>query len=414
MSSSNRQFAVLVWGATGFTGRLVAEYLTHNYPNIPVALGGRSRSKLQAVASALGKADTSILTADAADADSLDRIVSQAQVVISTVGPFSVHGLPLVASCVRCKTDYIDSTGEPDFVRDVIDQFDDPAREAGVRIVPCCGLDCIPSDLVTLIGVEHFRRVHGESTAEVRHSIQNINVIPSGGTIHSALNLFNAPLSKILAMTGPMYLVGKDRVRSGASGKDKLVQSLLRYDRDLRQWQSSFIAFEVANANYVRRSHSLLNYGPRFRFLESIRIANPLIPIVALPILAFAATLLYLLRPLRYLITRFVNQGTGADALTLRSQYFVGKAIAVSESGRKAVCTVITPTDPGYIETAKMLSEAALSIVLDGKKLEELSVVGLGVGIKSSGVLTAASGMGMVYVERLRKAGLVLNVSPVP
>src|SRR5579872_6019629 len=197
MAGSDRRFDVVLWGATGFTGQLVAEYLvTHHGAGAALrwAIAGRSRDKLERVRQGLTAIDKSardlpILTGDSADRDSLDAIVKTTRAVCSTVGPFAVHGKELVAACVDAGTDYCDSTGEPQFVRAMIDAHHERAGKTGARIVHCCGFDSIPSDLGNLMLQEHARAEHGARCFEVRHTVSLRGGAISGGTAASMVQL---------------------------------------------------------------------------------------------------------------------------------------------------------------------------------------------------------------------------------
>ncbi|KAI8808105.1 saccharopine dehydrogenase [Cladochytrium replicatum] len=408
--SPERPYDILVWGATGFTGKLVAEYLVTKYHDVPIALGGRSRSKLEAVAQYIGAPNIPLLVADASDSAALDQIVRKARVVISTVGPFAIHGIPLVESAVRSGTHYCDTTGETDFIAEAIERVHEKARGTGVRVVPSCGFDSIPSDMCALLLATHFRSKYGEDTAEVRMSSVVASGGFSGGTLHSALGAFEKQKKPSKDIADPYILVEKEKKALIKSGNSSLpVGPLIRYDSVLKQWQGYFM-MEFINTRYVWRSHSILNYGPKFTYSETMQ-ANPIAAFVLAVSLPVAVVLLYLIKPLRDLLKWLVPQGAGPSEITRNTGFFVNKAAGVSESGRKAIATIMGQNDPGYNETAKLVAEAALCMVFDGDALAA-SAEGKDVAfpVQKGGVLTAASAMGMTLVERLKKAGMVFEV----
>src|ERR1700722_9646530 len=194
-----RSFDVVLWGATGFTGQLVAEYLTRHHgvgDTLRWALGGRSKAKLEKVRTALEAIDPRartlpLLLGDGSDRASLDRLAIDAHVVCSTVGPYALHGRELVGACVEAGTDYCDLTGEPNFVRAMIDLHHERAGATGARIVCCCGFDSIPSDLGTLMLQDHARKAHGSRCSEVKCFAGESKGGVSGGTAASMIALMD-------------------------------------------------------------------------------------------------------------------------------------------------------------------------------------------------------------------------------
>jgi short subunit dehydrogenase-like uncharacterized protein len=267
---------VVVWGATGFTGRLVAEYLAKNYGaggDLRWAIAGRSREKLTAVRDVLASieplaAELPILVGDSRDAASLAPIVSSTRVVATTVGPYAIHGHELAAACVEHGTDSVDLTGEPQFVRALIDRHHERAKQTGARIVNCCGFDSIPSDLGTLLLQTEMRARHGTRCAEVKCFAGEMRGGASGGTIASALNVaeeMSRDRSMRRLVANP-YSLDPERTGPGPDGPD---QKGVRWDADLGRWTGPF-AMAAINARVVRRSNALLgySYGQDFRYAE--------------------------------------------------------------------------------------------------------------------------------------------------
>ncbi|MGB5681868.1 MAG: saccharopine dehydrogenase NADP-binding domain-containing protein, partial [Polyangiales bacterium] len=189
----SRDFDIVLWGATGYTGQLVADYLVRNYlggdSGLRLALAGRNEDKLRAVAREVGAPDLPILVGDSFDSASLDAMASRAEVIISTVGPYAKYGAELVAACVRNGTDYCDLTGETQFVAAMIDAHQEEAKKSGARIVHCCGYDSIPSDLGTLMVQEAFKERHGKYASQVKMAAVDMRGAFSGGTIASMMNI---------------------------------------------------------------------------------------------------------------------------------------------------------------------------------------------------------------------------------
>jgi short subunit dehydrogenase-like uncharacterized protein len=401
----SRDFDIVLWGATGFTGRLVADYLVRNYlggdTGLRLALAGRNQEKLEGIAKEVGAPQLPILVGDSFDVASLDAITSRAEVLISTVGPYAKYGAELVASCVRNGTDYCDLTGETQFVRAMIDAHHEEARQTGARIVHCCGYDSIPSDLGTLMVQEAFKSRYGKFASQVKMAAVDMKGAFSGGTIASMMNIVdeikeNPSLRKVL---GNPYALNPQGMR----GPDKGDQTGARFDKDFNMWTGPFIMAAI-NTRVVRRSHALLGqpWGQDFRYSEVMGTGKGLkgwsaAVSVAGGMVAFMASLaIPLTRP--FVEKRLPSPGEGPDAEARAKGRFKTALIALGD-GQSLRGTVADKRDPGYGSTAVMLSESALCLALQGHELET-----------GGGVLTPATAMGMRLVERLRAAGLTFEV----
>ena len=236
-----RPFSIIVWGATGFTGKLVAEYLTTK-STVQFAIAGRSKSKLEEVASTLnnlaeegrfvdGKVHSILANSD--DYESLEAMVTKASVIITAVGPYAKYGESLVRACVENGTDYVDLTGEPSFIKSIMEKYHQQAVENNVLIVNSCGFDCIPADLGTLLIADYFKRKQ-KQTKNVRLTIKGIKGGASGGTLASMCNLMETLSFKELFKmnTNPDYLVPTAR-----KGTKYWGPTLMHYDKDLKSWQ---------------------------------------------------------------------------------------------------------------------------------------------------------------------------------
>ena len=401
----SREFDIVLWGATGFTGRLVADYLVRNYldgdAGLRLALAGRNKEKLEGIAKEVGAPQLPILIGDSFDAESLNAIASKAEVLITTVGPYAKYGAELVGACVRNGTDYCDLTGETHFIAAMIDAHEEEAKRTGARIVHCCGYDSIPSDLGTLIVQEAFKQRHGTYASQVKMAAVQMKGAFSGGTIASMLNMVdemkeNPGLRKIL---GNPYALNPKGVR----GPDKGDQTGPRFDGDLDMWTGAFIMAAI-NTRIVRRSHALMGlpWGEDFRYSEVMGTGKGVkgwsgATSVAIGLGAFMGSLaLPFTRP--FVEKRLPSPGEGPDKEAREKGAFKTLFVALGD-GQTERAVVSDRRDPGYGSTAVMLSEAALCLALEGPQLPS-----------GGGILTPATAMGMRLVERLRDAGLTLEV----
>jgi short subunit dehydrogenase-like uncharacterized protein len=403
----SRDFDIVLWGATGFTGRLVADYLVRNYlggeTGLRLALAGRNKQKLEGTAKEIGAPQLPILVGDSFDADSLDEIASRTEVLISTVGPYAKYGAEIVAACVRNGTDYCDLTGETHFVRAMIDAHHEEAKKTGARIVHCCGYDSIPSDLGTLMMQEAFKQRHGKYASQVKMAAVDMRGGMSGGTVASMMNILdelkaNPGLRKVL---GDPYALNP----KGMRGPDKGDQTGAHFDKHFNMWTGPFVMAAI-NTRIVRRSHALMGqpWGEDFRYSEVMGTGKGAKGFsralsVAGGMVAFMASLaIPLTRP--FVEKRLPSPGEGPNAEVRAKGRFRTEFVALGD-GKSLTGTVSDQRDPGYGSTAVMLSEAALCLALEGQELEA-----------EGGILTPAPTMGMRLVERLRAAGMTFDVKP--
>ncbi len=403
----SRDFDIVLWGATGFTGRLVADYLVRNYlggeTGLRLALAGRNKQKLEGIAKEIGAPQLPILVGDSFDVDSLDEIASKTEVLISTVGPYAKYGAEIVAACVRNGTDYCDLTGETHFVRAMIDAHHEEAKKTGARIVHCCGYDSIPSDLGTLMVQEAFKQRHGKYASQVKMAAVDMRGGMSGGTVASMMNIVdelkaNPGLRKVL---GDPYALNP----KGTRGPDKGDQTGAHFDKHFNMWTGPFVMAAI-NTRIVRRSHALMGqpWGEDFRYSEVMGTGKGAKGFsralsVAGGMVAFMASLaIPLTRP--FVEKRLPSPGEGPNAEVRAKGRFRTEFVALGD-GKSLSGTVSDQRDPGYGSTAVMLSEAALCLALEGQELEA-----------EGGILTPAPTMGMRLVERLRAAGMTFDVKP--
>lgn len=403
---SDRPFDLVLFGATGFTGRLVAEVLARR-GGVKWALAGRSEAKLRAVRSALPASahDVPVLVADASVKASLDAVATQTRVVCTTVGPYAKYGLPLVAACAEAGTDCCDLTGEVPFVRQAIDGFHARAEQTGARIVNCCGFDSIPSDLGVLALHDHFRK-RGHRLARAKFVMGKMKGGISGGTTASAVNMMAQARHdpELRRLMGDPYSLSPDRARDrGPDGGDQMG---LVYDHELGQWTAPFVMAGI-NTRIVRRSNVLLDwaYGHDFRYSEvtglprGVRGAAMGAAMVAGLGTFMALATADLTRPL---VERALPKpGEGPDEETRKRGFFhVDLYGTAAGDAEKAVCRIDGEGDPGYDATSRMLAEAALLLAETSSKKTR------------GGLLTPASALGLPLVDRLRKVGVRFEVHP--
>ncbi|MEO5709741.1 MAG: saccharopine dehydrogenase NADP-binding domain-containing protein [Nocardioidaceae bacterium] len=384
-----REFDVVLFGATGFTGGLTADYLAGAVPDgCRWALAGRNPAKLEAVRDRLAGQDPSLatlplLTADATDPASLADVAGRTKVVITTVGPYVEHGEPLVAACVEAGTDYADLTGEPEFVDTVYVKHHARAVETGARIVHACGFDSIPHDLGAMFTVQ---QLPAGVALRVRGMVRS-NATLSGGTFASALGAFSRARQ--------MKQAHAERRKVEPRVQDRKVRTTARrphFDRDAGFW---LVPLPTIDPLVVRRSAAALeSYGPDFTY--SHYAAAKKLPSVVGGIglvggLAAAAQV----PPLRRLLLRRLPQGQGPSEERRAKSYFSVRFIG--EGGGRKTYTEVRGGDPGYTETAKMLAEAALCLAFDDNP-------------ETSGQVTTAVAMGQNLLDRLVKAGLSFTV----
>ena len=400
---SERELDLVLFGATGFTGRLTARYLAAHAPSgLRWGIAGRDRLKLEHLKGELGPAPpTRTIAADSGDKAAVAAMARLARVVVSTAGPFALYSDPVVDACVEARTHYTDITGESPWVRRLIDRHHGRAAAEGTRIVPLCGFDSIPSDLGTWMLVDWFRRELGQATRRVRASFTFGGGGLNGGTAASALSMAESGDTRSLGKT--LLLVPPER-RGGLDGHLRTRPS---WDPALERWLAPFVMAPV-NTQVVLRSAALWSergapYGPQFSYEESLavkgRIAAGTITLsMALGVLALR------FRLGRAIVRRLVPApGQGPSEEAMARGFFHTRLVGEASDGRLALGEVSYGGDPGNRSTVLMLSESALALALDGDRLP---------GQPAGGVLTPSAAMGAVLLERLRRAGMRLSVEP--
>ena len=407
---AQREFDIVLYGATGFVGALTAKYLARAGGSARIALAGRSAEKVRGVRDTLGEPaqDWPIVEADAGSPTSLLAMAERTRVVVTTVGPYTRYGLPLVAACVAAGTDYADLTGETPFIRASVDQFHERAADAGARIVHSCGFDSVPSDL-TVYALYERARADGEGElTETDMVVREFVGGASGGTLASILEArrtMSGDPDVRRAMVDP-YTLSTDRDAEPDLGKQS--------DAPLRRgggiapelagtWTGAFI-MAAENSRIVQRSNALQNwaYGRRFRYAEQVSAG----PSVLAPVSGAVSTAA--LGGILGLGMRYANKlpvgllervlpkpGTGPSESALDKGHYRIETYTTTTSGARYRATIAQQGDPSYIATAVLLGESGLALALDRDKLSDLR-----------GVLTPAAAMGDALLTRLPAAGV--------
>ena len=390
MSSS--KFDIVVYGATGFTGQLVAEYLAAHYKgdrDLKWALAGRSKEKLAAVRDAIGApADTPLIVADAGDPASLKAMVEQAKSVISTVGPYQLYGSGLVAACAGQGVDYFDLSGEPLWMRQMIDKHEAAAKASGARIVFSCGFDSLPFELGALFVQEEAKRAFGAPAARVKGRVRDMRGTFSGGTAASARATFEAvakDLSLVALLKNPFVLT------PGFEGPKQPPGNRPLFEEDLQSWTAPFVMATI-NTRNIHRSNMLMGfpYGREFIYDEMV-LTGPGETGEANAKRVMAANS-------EKTGPGAPKPGEGPSKEERENGRYDLLYIAIAPDGRQVRASVKGDRDPGYGSTSKMISECAICLLRDTPDVP-------------AGIWTPGAAMGHKLIKRLvDHAGLTFAV----
>ncbi|RPF91234.1 MAG: saccharopine dehydrogenase [Rhizobiales bacterium TMED168] len=387
-----KNFDIIVYGASGFTGKLCARYLSENAKDIKWAIAGRNKKKLEDIKKDLSL-DVDIFIAESNDEDALDNITLNTQVVLSTAGPFHRYSSKLVKSCVKNSSDYVDITGEFFWIREMIDLHHKEASSKGVRIIPACGYDSIPSDLGTFF-----------ANSKIKEPIKRIESFHagqggiSGGTTETGFSMGDLKLGK--KMNDPFVLNPENSV----SKEQKLLSSDsigLKKNSLIKSWTGPFI-MAVSNTRVVRRSAALLEtkqegYGVNFTYQEHAFYKK-----FKTAFLVTCVTLMFgliLKTPVRKLVRPLLPKpGEGPSEDTMENGFFDSFFAAELDNGEKKLFRVHGKGDPGYKVTSKFVCESALTLIKERGELPG--------GEEYGGVLTPASGLGQPLIDRLSSNGV--------
>ncbi|KAA0913529.1 saccharopine dehydrogenase family protein [Psychrobacter sp. ANT_WB68] len=403
-SSEKRSYAVVLYGATSFVGQITAHYLTEflsnakdkNGSNVTWAIAGRDEEKLNELKSKLAS-KVDIIIANSDDVASLDNMTKQTQVIISTVGPYLKYGEPLIKSCAENGTDYVDLTGEAIFIKDMMDKYQDTAKQSGARIVNSCGFDSIPSDLGVYFTQQQAEAKFGSACDVIHMRVKAAKGGLSGGTIASMVTIFEEvgkDKSRRKQVANP-YLLNDDKdapnVRQDNVSKPE-------YDSEHKRWLAPFVMASI-NTRIVHRSNQLLGYeyGRDFKYDEAMWMKDGIKGklssyAMSAGLLGFATAMM--ITPSRELLSKHVlpKSGSGPSKEEQENGYFDIRLFGQTANKDSIATKVTGDKDPGYGSTSRMLSQAALCLGQDISKEE--------VG---GGFWTPASAMGDSLIERLEK-----------
>ena len=414
MPGADSPYDVVVWGATGFTGRLTAEHLAAAAgPDLEWTIAGRTPAKLESLREDLADndpalADREYLVGDATDRESLDAIAAQTSVVCAAVGPYADYGTPMVEACLDAGTDYCDLTGELQWMRETVESYHERATDEGVRIVHACGFDSVPSDLGTLLVQTHAMETFGAPCSTVRANVSLDGGGFSGGTATSMVGLYEAledDPALARALDDPHALVPEGHPDGSAAVRGTLPQ----YDHEAGTWTAPFFMADV-NEKVVHRSNALRGYswGRSFAYHESMVTGDG--PVGAARAGAVTGGLALLdqvlsVGPLRRQFERYVlpDPGEGPSRQAIEDGGFEVRLRgtgAAAEGGDVFTVEGRIASDQDAYGTSGVLVGEAARCLANGDVDSPLD----------GGVLTPASGIGMPLVERLRETGLTITV----
>jgi short subunit dehydrogenase-like uncharacterized protein len=386
------KFDIVVYGATGFTGQLVAEYLAAHYSGEGApkwAMAGRSLDKLASVRDAIGApANTPLIVADASDSASLKAMVEQTRSVLTTVGPYQLYGSELVAACAATGTDYLDLCGEPVWMRQMIDAHQSAAQASGARIVFSCGFDSVPFELGTFFVQEEAKRVLGGPVLRVKGRVRDMRGTLSGGTAASGRATFEAvakDLSLVAILNDPFALT------PGFTGPKQPKGNRAVYEEDMQSWAAPFM-MALINTRNVHRANMLMGfpYGREFIYDEMV-LTGPGEKGEANAKLVMASNS-------GKTGPNAPKPGEGPSKEERENGRFDLLYVAIAPDGRQVRASVKGDRDPGYGSTSKMISECAVCLLRDTPDVP-------------GGFWTPGAAMGKALIKRLvDHAGLTFEV----
>ncbi|GJL95802.1 MAG: saccharopine dehydrogenase [Hyphococcus sp.] len=386
-----KEFDIIVYGASGFTGRLVAEYLSKQYKDdadLKWAMAGRSEEKLRHVRGEIGApADIPLVTADASDPASLNALVKRAKVILTTVGPYQIYGSDVVAACAKAATDYVDLCGEPAWMREMIDAHEDTAKKSGARIVFSCGFDSIPFDLGVLYLQEKAKEKFGAPCKEVKGRVRKMKGTFSGGTAAS----FKATMAAAFKDPAVVEVLKSPYgLAPGFAGPKQPSGSKPKFDETIDAWVAPFVMAAI-NTKNIHRSNMLQNhaYGDEFLYSEMLITGPGDQGEAAAQAVASDTSMMSDEGP---------KPGEGPSKEERENGHYDVLFVGLGAGDNEIRVGVKGDRDPGYGSTSKMIAESAICLVRDKTETP-------------GGIWTPAPAMGVALIERLEKnAGLTFKV----
>ena len=396
--SNTKQLDLIIWGATGFTGQLVSEYINKKYSNTALKWGiaGRNKEKASVIAKRLNIAKDRVFIADCNNIESLIKLTSKTKVICTTVGPYAKLGTNLIDACIKTNTNYCDITGETQWIRKMIDKYHSKAKENKIKIINSCGFDSIPSDMGVFYSQKKLFEKTGEYANKINMRVAGAKGGISGGTYNSLSNVLEeARIDKEVrkTLTNPYGLNPIDK----QNGPDKADLQSVIFDKVSNSWIAPFVMAGI-NTKIVRRSHALIDfkYGSDFSYDEAtlsgkgvlgqVKGYLSLIPIF----LATRKKGSFIKNIVDYVLPK---SGEGPSEKTRISGYY-NLRFYLTQQNKIYLSKVIGDMDPGYGSTSKMLAESAVCLALD--KTPE-----------TYGILTPSVALGNPLLKRLQEnAGL--------
>ena len=379
---SNKKYDLVVYGASGFTGQLICEYLASHKDtsNLNWAIAGRNSSKLEKISNQFSSIDKKIdvLYADSFDKESLDSICSQSKLIITTVGPYAIYGENLVASCIENTTHYLDLTGEPHFVHKIKQKYNQKAIDSNAMIIHSCGFESIPPDIGTYCAVNQLN----EPDCSVEYFFESNGNI-SGGTWASFIN----------SLSSPLPIIEKKHNRP----KKRKHKKKIFFHKNLKRWA---LFFPVIDKYIVQKtSRSFKEYGENFSFSEYMLFKSPM-KLIFIVLGILIVSIISRIKPVKKWLLSLKPSGSGPSKIERDKNWFVAKIIATGS--RSSAITTIKGGDPGYGDTSKFISEMALCILMEENNL-----------LAKKGILTPVQCSGDLLVNRLKKAGIGIDIKKI-
>lgn len=400
----NKAYDLIIFGASGFTGKLVAEYLLKQYGiggEIRWAIAGRNQEKLEQIRKEIGAEGLPIEIADSLDEQSVNKLVQKTKVICTTVGPYAIYGDKLLKACVDHKVHYCDLTGEVQWIRRSIDQHHETAKVNQTKVVHCCGFDSIPSDMGVHFLQKEAQKEWGTYAKSIKFRLKAAKGGMSGGTIESLENVLKEGKENPAIIKEVIQHPYGLNPKGEKEGKDQPDRTSSAFDEQLGGWIAPFIMAAI-NTKIVRRSHAIQNYpyGKDFQYEEAMYAGKGITGRLKANIITTVFSSMFNPKSiLKKMIKPFLpNAGQGPSKKQRENGFFYVLLFGKSENGKSLKAKVKGDKDPGYGSTSKMLGEAAVCLALD--QLND-----------TYGVITPSTAMGDALLKRLQEnAGLTFEI----
>ena len=376
--NAQKKLDLVIWGATGFTGQLVCEYIANSYnsKDLNWTIAGRNEEKLLKLKNRLN-IKNSILIGNSNHKSSLEKICGKTKVICSTVGPYALYGTNLIHACIKMKTNYCDISGETQWIRKIIDTFHEKAKKQKIKIVNSCGFDSIPSDIGVYFCQSNYYKENGEYANEINMRVAGTRGGFSGGTYNSLTNVIheaslNRSVRKILNNPYGLNPINEQ------SGPDKKDLKSVEYDNEAKSWIAPFVMAGI-NTKIVRRSNALLNYkyGNSFLYSEAVLVGNGILGKI-IGYLSLIPILMVIQKKgsvIKKIVDLFVPKAGEGPSKKQRENGFFSLKFFFSNNRQKYQAKVTGDMDPGYGSTSKMLAECAICLALDDTLNENYGVI---------------------------------------